>query len=63
MPRKNIIVGNTRGTGNRTGQESIETVADAGEEPQFKNPIFSIIKHWPPAWAQVDEIKANGVST
>jgi hypothetical protein len=60
MARRNIIVGNTRGTGNKTGQESIETTA--GEEPQSKNPIFSIIKHWPPAWAQA-EIKENGVST
>jgi hypothetical protein len=60
MPRKNLIVGNTRGTGNTTGQESGETAA--GEEPHPKNPIFSIIKHWPPTW-QLDVIAAKGVST
>jgi hypothetical protein len=60
MPRKNLIVGNTRGTRNTTGQESAGTAA--GEETQPKFPIYSIIKSWPPQW-QLDEIAAKGVST
>jgi hypothetical protein len=60
MARKNLIVGNTRGTRITTGQESVETAAD--EEPQPKFPIYSIIKSWPPTW-QLDEIAAKEVST
>jgi hypothetical protein len=46
MPRKKMMVGNTRNTG-KIGEQEEFTEVDTSLR---KFPIFAVIKHWPPAW-------------